>query len=75
MTVEEAMKLRDFYYLIPFHGFYRGWRLTGKFFYEEVLKKNEYSNLKVEIRTSRWFPWRTKWVYLSDIKPIYRANV
>lgn len=74
MNLEDAIKLRDFYYLVPFSGWRRAWRLTGRYFYDTVLFKDDPSILKVEIQTSKWFPWNKTWVFLSNIKPILRAD-
>jgi hypothetical protein len=73
MTLSEAMQLRDFYYKESYQKL-KAWKLSGKYYYEDVLKRQRPEDMKVEIHTSRIFFWSTKWIDFTNIIPVHRFD-
>jgi hypothetical protein len=67
MTLEEALKAKHLMLLVPFHGWKRCGRLTGKFFYDTATGKEDPNYIKVEVKTGIF---SKEWVYLSNLQEI-----
>jgi hypothetical protein len=65
MTLDEAMQYDEFYALIPFQGYKKVGKLTGKYYYQSIPEKESF--LQVEVKTG----WFTKRYFALDLlKPI-----
>lgn len=69
MTLEEALNAPrgSLLLLKPFEGFKPCGKLTGRYYYDTLLEKEDESDIKVEVRT--WF-FVKEWVHLCHLKRI-----
>lgn len=67
MTLDNALQYDEFYMLVPFHGYKKVGRLTGKYYYHNISEREDFENIYVEVKLG-WF--RKKYVALDLLKPI-----
>ena len=69
MTLEEVFKAKKLMYLVPFSGYKKCYGLTGKYYHNTALNKEDDSNIVVEIYTG-FFRLEKEFIPLSMFKEL-----
>lgn len=69
LTIEEAMKSKKLMRLFPFRGYQPCGKLTGRYYYNTSLDKEDPKDIMVEIK-SGFLGLSREFVYLSNLREV-----